>query len=238
MITARWRNIAILSWPVPDEPLLPFVPTGLSLDRWRGQAYVSLVCLFMENVRFLGLPALPRRFAEINLRFYVRPADPRDDRVGVVFLRQMVSSRSVAFVGRRLFREPMLSTSVSHQFETTDSSNGDGQRRVNYRWLNENRNEGLRVTARLGACPAEPGSLGEFLTARHWGFNAQSNGHIRTYRISREPWSLEPVIAHELKCDIGSLCGAQIADFVAGPPVSTLLATGSDTRIHWPTKLR
>ena len=238
MITARWRNIAILSWPVREECLLPFVPAGLALDGWGGEAYLSLVCLFMENVRFLGLPALPRRFAEINLRFYVRPADPGDDRVGVVFLRQMVSNRSVALVGRRFLREPLLHTAVSHEFETTDPSDGDGQRRLHYDWLNGNRNEGLRVTASVGSHPAEPGSLDEFLTSRHWGFNAQSNSGIRAYRISREPWSLAPVIGHVLKCDVGSLCGPQIADFVAGPPVSALLATGSDTRIHWPTKLR
>ena len=238
MITARWRNIAILSWPVPEEPLLPFVPNGLTLDRWSGEAYLSLVCLFMENVRFIGLPALPRRFAEINLRFYVRRAEPRDERVGVVFLRQMVSNRCVALAGRRLFREPMLNTTVSHQFETTDLPAGDRHRRLHYRWANGNSNEGLQVTARVGTYLAEPGSLDEFLTARHWGFNAQSDGPIRAYRISREPWSLAPVIEHELNCDVGSLCGPQIVDFVAGPPASALLATGSDTRIHWPTKLR
>lgn len=238
MINARWRNIAILSWPVQEEPLLPLVPGRLTLDRWNGEAYVSLVCLFMENVRFLGLPALPRRFAEINLRFYVRPADAHDDRNGVVFLKQMVSNPCVAWAGRRLFREPMVNMAVSHQFETTDVSNGVGQRRLRYRWLNGNRNEGLQVTAGVDAGPAEPGSLDEFLTARHWGFNAQSDGRIRTYQISREPWSLASVIEHELQCDVGGLCRPQIADFVAGPPVSALLATGSDTRIHWPGKLR
>ena len=63
MITAQWRNIAILSWPVDPDRLVPFLPPGLSPDSWDGKGYVSLVCLFMENLRFLGLPALPTRFA-------------------------------------------------------------------------------------------------------------------------------------------------------------------------------
>lgn len=238
VITARWRDIAILSWPVEDDVLAPFLPTGLDLDHWRGDAYISLVCLFMENVRAWGLPALPRRFAEVNLRFYVRFAHHVEERQGVVFLRQLVSSPFVSFAGRLVFREPMLSTAVSRQIEPVDPSDHHGQRRLHYRWLSGGRNEGMRLIAAGDPCLAEAGSLDEFLTARHWGFNAQSEGRVRTYRIRRDPWSLVPVVEHELKCDVGALCGTHIADSVAVPPASALLATGSDTRIHWPTKLR
>ena len=238
VIAARWRDIAILSWPVGDDSLAPSLPDGLTLDRWQGQPYISLVCLTMENLRILQLPIWPRRFSEVNLRFYVRLADPNDDRQGVVFLRQLVSNPLVAFAGQRLFREPMLNSAVSRQIANTDPSDGHRQHRLHYRWLNGNRQEGLRLTAAGDACLAEPGSLDEFLTTRHWGFNIQSKGRVRTYRIAREPWSLVPVIEHELNCDVGTLCGGEISDYVAGPPASALLATGSDTRIHWPTKLR
>ncbi len=238
VITARWRDIAILSWPVDDYILAPFLPTGLDIDHWRGDAYISLVCLFMENVRALGLPALPRRFAEVNLRFYVRFAHQAEERQGVVFLRQLVSSPFVAFAGRFVFWEPMLKSAVSHQFATTDSPIGPGQRRLHYRWLNGGRDEGLRLTAAGDAYLAEPGSLDEFLTDRHWGFNAQSDRRVRAYRISREPWPLVPAFEHELQCDVRTLGGPRMANFVAGLPASVLWAVGSDTRIHWPTKLR
>ena len=191
----------------------------------------------MDNVRVLRLPALPRKFAEVNLRFYVRFAHEADNRTGVVFLSQLVSNRFVALAGRRLFREPMRGTMLSCRFEAADPSNGHSQRSLHYRWRNGSRDEELRLTARGNTYMAEPGSLDEFVTARHWGFTAQSEGRIRAYRISREPWLLVPVIQHELECDFGTVCGREIADAVAGPPASALLATGSETRIYWPTRL-
>lgn len=238
VISASWHNVAILSWPIDEDILAPYLPNGFLLDRWQGEVYVSLVCLTMENLRVLRLPALPRRFSEVNVRFYVRFAHQAEERLGVVFLRQLVSNSLVAFAGRHLFREPMLNTAVSHQFETTDPCDGNAQRRLHYRWLNGGRGEGLWLAHGGDSYFAEPGSLDEFLTARHWGFNSQSGSRVLAYRISRDPWSLVPVIQHELKCDVGTLCGPQIADAVAGPAASALLATGSDTRIHWPTKLR
>ena len=238
MITARWRDIAILSWPIDEDRLAPFLPTGLSLDRWDGSAYISLVCLRMENVRFMGLPALPRRFAEVNVRFYVRPADPRDDRLGVVFLKQIVSSPCVAFAGRLLFREPMLAASVSHDTDWPQPTDELVTRHLRYGWRNRNRNDELRITGRAEACYAEPHSLEEFLTARYWGYNRQSGCRIRAYRISRESWPLASVVQHELECDPAALCGPEFADVFANPPASALLALGSDTRVHWPAKLR
>ncbi len=238
MITARWRNVAVLSWPTGDDLLAPFLPTGLSLDRWNGKAYVSLVCLLMENMRFAGLPALPRKFAEINVRFYVRPADPRDDRTGVVFLKQMVSNRCVALAGRRLFREPMLAAAVSHDSKLADPVDEPVTRRLRYRWRNRGRAEELSITGRDETYYAEPDSLDEFLTARYWGYNRQSGGAARAYRISRDPWPLVPVVEHDLECDAEALCGSEFADVMARPPVSILLALGSDARVHWPAKLR
>ncbi len=238
VITARWRNVAILSWPVEDGLLAPFLPDGLALDRWHGTAYISLVCLFMENLRALGLPALPRKFAEINLRFYVRPAHGGDDRKGVVFLRQLVSNRFVALAGRVFLREPMLATALFHKCEPAGPVDGMGQQRVHYRWVNGTRHGRLRVTAGGDTYFAQPGSLDEFLTHRHWGYNGKSGRGVGAYRISREPWALVPVIDHELRCDAETRYGLEIADVMAGPPASALLALGSESRIHWPTKLR
>ncbi len=235
-ISAHWRNIVILSWPIDEDRLAPFLPYSLALDRWDGTPYVSLVCLCMESLRALGLPTLPRSIAEVNLRFYVRFPDQGEEHKGVVFLRQLVSNPFVGFAGRHLFREPMLHTPVSWEFEKTDPSNG--QRRLHYRWGNGGRDEELRVTAGGDTYLAESGSFEEFLTARYLGFNAQSGSRVRAYRISREPWRLVQVIEHELKWDVGTVCAPRIADVLAGPPASVLLATGSDTRIHWPTKLR
>ena len=238
VISARWRDVAIVSWQVEDACLDPFVPNGLALDHWQGTAYISLVCLFMDKLRVLGLPALPRRFAEVNLRFYVRPSDARDNRQGVVFLRQLVSNPFVAFAGRHLFREPMRATQITRESEAPEPVNGRIQRRVQYCWRDGDHDEALRITACGNARLAEPGSLEEFLTHRHWGYNGKSGRGLRAYRIARNPWPLLPVVNHELVCYTSTPYKPEIADVMAGPPASALLALGSHSRVHWPTKLR
>jgi uncharacterized protein YqjF (DUF2071 family) len=221
-----------------DEWLLPLLPEGLALDRWQGKSYISLVCLFMDDLQVLSLPAWPRRFAELNLRFYVKPCGGKDDGKGVIFLRQLVSSCLVAFAGRVFFREPMLHTPMTYQCEPPEREHRRDRQLVYYRWADGGHDGGLRVTASGDSCFAEPGSLDEFLTRRCWGYNRTPAGRLQAYRISREPWQLVPVIDHELKCDPESLWGPEIADAIAGPPASVLLALGSETQVHLPTKLR
>ena len=100
-LAACWRNVALLSWPVDDELLEPLLPTGLEIDHWGGATYISLVGLWFDDVRVFGIPALPRRYEEINLRFYVRGVSNADDRgPGVVFIRQLVPHRITTWVAR------------------------------------------------------------------------------------------------------------------------------------------
>ena len=234
-ITARWRNVAIFSWPIDDHHLIPFLPGGVVLDYWNGSAYISLVALLVDGLGVLGLPALPRRFEEVNLRFYVRGTRGGDHRRGVVFLRQLVAHPLITLGGRYLFREPMSSTAMRHEFDPEERVDGCGLQRVHYGWRNGGREDGIWITANGDPYPAKAGSLEEFLTARYYGYNGQSAGRTRTYRISRDAWALAPVVNHKLECDARTLYGRQFGDVMSQPPSSVLLADGSNARVHWPS---
>lgn len=234
-VQACWRNIVILSWPVDEARLLPHLPDGLVLARWNGAPYISLVCLMMENLRVFGVPALPRKFVETNLRFYVRSEQPDDARPGVVFLRQLVSSRLVALGGRFLLRESMSAAAMEHAFGPGHPGAGGDNLRLKYAWSNQGRKTTIRVTASGAPFMAQSGSLEEFLTARHWGYVEQSVGRVRSYRISREAWQLVPVVDCTVECDDGAIGGASFSDVLAGPPASALVVRSSDARIHWPS---
>jgi uncharacterized protein len=102
-LTARWVNVALLSYPVPDAALAPHLPPGLALDRWQGDAFVSLVAFDFLDTRVGGI-AWPgfTDFPEVNLRFYVREGDRR----GVVLVGEMVPSRVVAGLAWFFYNEP------------------------------------------------------------------------------------------------------------------------------------
>lgn len=236
-ISARWHDIVILSWPTEDGRLLPYLPSDLVLDHWQGAPYISLVCLRMKSLRVLGIPAIPRSFAEVNLRFYVRPAQPDDARRGVVFLRQLVSSRLVARGGRLLLREPMSAAPVRHHRGSAGTTT-DPDITVKYHWRYQGDEAAVSITATGQPFMAQPGSLEEFLTDRHWGYNGQSAGRIRSYRILREPWRLNHVSTCELQCHDQHRWAGPFADVMSTPPASALFVSSSDASVQWPSGRR
>jgi uncharacterized protein len=108
-LTARWSNLAIITWEVPPALLEPHLPAGLELDRRGGAAFASLVAFDFLGTRVWGVawPGLSD-FPEINLRFYVRLGERR----GVVFIREFVPSPLVAWVARAIYNEPYLAAPI------------------------------------------------------------------------------------------------------------------------------
>lgn len=68
-LTARWCNLILANYPVPDDLLLPLLPPGVELDRWNGSAFVSLVGFqFLDTkVAGVGWPTF-RHFPEWTMR--------------------------------------------------------------------------------------------------------------------------------------------------------------------------
>src|SRR5882762_9370980 len=102
-LTARWSNLFLANYAVPPASLEKLLVPGLDLDTRDGQAFVSLVAFDFLDTRVLGIPWPGyRNFPELNLRFYVRQGNER----GVVFIREYVAKRLVAWIARVIYNEP------------------------------------------------------------------------------------------------------------------------------------
>src|SRR4051812_46531123 len=102
-LTASWINLFVVTYAVPPATLAPYLWPGLSLDLREGNAFVSLVVFDFRDTRVLGIPWPGyRNFPELNLRFYVRQGNER----GVVFVREIVEQRLVAWLARCWYNEP------------------------------------------------------------------------------------------------------------------------------------
>ena len=100
-LTAEWRHLLMLNYPVEREVLEPLVPAGTTLDTYKGKAYVSLVAFLFLKTRLLGVPVpFHQDFEEVNLRFYVRRFSGDDWRRGVVFVKEIVPKPAIAFIAR------------------------------------------------------------------------------------------------------------------------------------------
>src|SRR5687768_6589442 len=126
-LTAEWRYLLMLNFAVEPGVVEPLVPRGAEIDFWHGRTYVSVVGFRFERTCVLGVPAACyRTFDEINLRFYVRRRHGDDWRRGVVFIKEIVASRVIAWVARRFYNEnyvclPMRSVPMQSAVELPEA---------------------------------------------------------------------------------------------------------------------
>jgi uncharacterized protein len=225
-LTARWRDLVLITYAVPDALALPLVPPGCEADRWDGRCHASLVALQMERVRVRGLPVPGlTAYPQVNLRIYVR----HEGRRAVRFVQELVPSRLVAAGARWLYGEPFRSGCI----RAAVSQVGDGVQ-AEYRFgLDEPR---FHVSVRGGARPTVPSreSFEHWVKERDRGCRADRAGRLRTFDVTHPPWAVRPVTALDSRVDFAGLYGPAWAPLDATSPVSVVYAVGSEVTVSAP----
>jgi len=69
----RWDRLLFLHWRADAGELQAHLPTGLTIDRFDGSAWIAVVPFLMRNIRPSWSPAVPwlSNFLELNVRTYV-----------------------------------------------------------------------------------------------------------------------------------------------------------------------
>ena len=224
-LTARWENLALLTYVVPPEALRPHLPPGLDLDTRDGHAFVSLVGFDFLDTRVGGVPWPGfRDFPEINLRFYVRHGEER----GVVFIHELVPQRLVAWMARVLYNEPYAATPMQNTRDETPD-----RLTMTYRFDWQGRPQTVRVT---GAKPTEtpsPESTAHFFKEHRWGFGTTRRGQTVRYEVTHPVWPTYRVTSFDLDLDWARLYGPRWAFLQDAEPYSVVLATGSPVKVGW-----
>jgi uncharacterized protein YqjF (DUF2071 family) len=222
-LTARWHNLFLATYPVPPALLEKRLPAGLSLEIRDGNAFVSLVAFEFLDTRVFGIgwPGY-RNFGELNLRFYVRCGEER----GVVFLREFVPGRLVAWIARWVYNEPYLAApiSVTHH-ESADTI------RMDYRLRYAGREHRIEVTAGKPAIHPGDDTLEHFFKEEHWGFGVTRRGKPLRYEVAHPVWDVYPIREHRLDFDFAAVYGTEWRFLGSATPVSTLLAVGSEISV-------
>ena len=163
-----WQELTFLHWNFAPEAVRPLVPAGLELDLLEGRIYVGLVPFILADMTLARAPAVPwlSRFAETNLRTYVRDASGRR---GVWFF-SLDAARLAAVIGAR----------ASYALPYYWARMGVRREGERVHYLSERRHGPAAATdivVRPGAVIAEPSALEAFLTAR-WRLYASRRGHL------------------------------------------------------------
>ena len=222
-LTAEWRNLVMLNYEVDPSLLLPYVPAGTTLDQWNGKTYASLVGFQFLRTRVMGLPIpFHSNFEEINLRFYVRRVEGDEVRRGVVFIREIVPRRAIAWIARSVYNENYLALPMSHEVSRSDRALA-----VTYRW--KSLNKWSEISLDVEGEPTLPldGSHAQFITEHYWGYAAQKNRGCVEYRVTHPSWKVWHARQAHFEGNVEELYGENFAVVLRGAPASAFLAEGS-----------
>jgi uncharacterized protein YqjF (DUF2071 family) len=250
LLKADWRNLLLLNFAVPTEVVAWLAPPGTEPDLYCGRSYVSIVGFQFQRIRLFGL-AVPfhTNFPEVNLRFYVRRRVGHELRRGVVFVREIAPRRAVAFVANRIYNESYTTCRMRSSIQSSNGHIGPGES-VEYAWRSpipchctEARAGGSsdvnhcdhwnQLSARVAASFAPPlaGSLEEFIIEHYWGYTRCRSGHTSEFRVAHEPWLIAPAADVTWNCQVSSNYDSPLAEFLAAPPVSAIIAAGSPVQV-------
>lgn len=231
-LSAQWLDLAMLNYEVDPTMLTKFVPSGTALDTWNDKTFVSIVGFRFVNTRLLGLPIpLHSNFEEVNLRFYVRRVTPDGVRRGVVFIKEIVPRRAIAWAARRVYNERYVAFPMRHHVSLTrQGPSTEGQ--IRYEWRSGQRWNGLAV--QVSSAPYFPDEDSEeaFITEHYWGYVSQRDGATLEYQVEHPRWNVWRASQAELDCNVAALYGPEFAEFLGGAPASAFIADGSSVTVR------
>jgi len=226
-LTAVWSDLILISYAVPDEAVLPYLPPGLVPDKWEGSAWCSLVAFDFTQTRVLGwsvpYPKTLCDFPEFNLRLYAR----QDERRGVVFVRELISNPLVAGMAKLIYNEPYSVVPI-----TSRVTQAGDVRRVRHDFRVAGRPQVCAVTAHGTASVPDEGGFETWVKEQEAGFNRSHTGRLTSFRVWHPAWRTYPVESVDLSVDFGLLYGDRWRFLQGRAPDSVVLAEGSQIAIY------
>jgi len=227
-LRAEWRSLVMVNYAIDPAIVERYLPRGLELDLWQGEALVSMVGFRFLRTRVLGV-AIPfhQDFDEVNLRFYVRRQVADGWRRGVVFVREIVPKSAIAIVARVAYNEPYVGLPMRHQVPPS----GQGGR-FEFGWKFRGAWCGLGAETMGEAVPLAEGSAEEFIFEHYWGYTRQRDGSTAEYQVEHPRWRVWQTSRAWLDGEVAALYGAEFGEALAQTLCSAFVAEGSEVVVR------
>lgn len=177
----EWNNVLFLHWKVPEDELLQLIPSGVMIDKFNGETWVSLVAFTMEKIRPRMLPSVSTisDFHEVNVRTYLI----RDNKPGVYFLTIEAEKLVSTFVAKYLSGLPYEKTLINRQ-----------QQDITQKYFSKNERKGFTLDASftVGQKVMVKSEIDRWLTERYCLY-LNKNNQVYRYEIHHKPWELYQV---------------------------------------------
>ena len=228
-LTAKWENLIMANYAVEPQMLQPYLPKGVELDLYEGEAYVSLVGFMFKQSRIFNIPIpLMGTFEEINLRFYVKRKTAKEYRRGVVFINETVPYKPVAWLANKLYKEHYIAIPTNNNIVI-----GEDTKLIQYDWKMGQTWNHMKVKASTLQREMDRGSLEEFIFEHYFGYTRIDENRSQEYRINHPRWMVNDVLEAFVDCDFAAMYGKAFAHLSAKVPTSVIIAEGSAISVDW-----
>jgi len=217
------------NYAVEPQMLQPYLPKGVELDLYEGEAYVSLVGFMFKQSRIFNIPIpLMGTFEEINLRFYVKRKTAEGYRRGVVFINETVPYKPVAWLANKLYKEHYIAIPTNNNIVI-----GEDTKLIQYDWKMGQTWNHMKVKASTLQREMDRGSLEEFIFEHYFGYTRIDENRSQEYRINHPRWMVNDVLEAFVDCDFAAMYGKAFAHLSAKVPTSVIIAEGSAISVDW-----
>ncbi len=228
-LKANWENIIMANYEIDPAILTPFLPKGVSLDLYKGKAYVSLVGFMFKKTKLFNVPIpLLGTFEEINLRFYVQRNEDGITKRGVVFINETIPYRIVAWVANKLYKEHYNVVPTKHSItEESDS------KKIKFDWLLNKKWNSIYVEASNKSQSMKKDTLEKFIYEHYFGYTKIDENNTEEYRLQHPSWKINTVIDTKIDCDFKAMYGETFSILNETKPEAVFIAEGSSVKIEW-----
>ena len=157
---------------------------------------------------------------------------------GVVFIKELVPRRIIAWVARVAYNEPYVALPMR---SVTPDVPIDVPRTLRYTWRRRTSSgrewESLQARAVGQASLPAIGSEALFITEHYWGYTRQRDGGTVEYEVQHPSWRVWEAETAELRADVARLYGPRFAEPLAAAPRSAFVAAGSPVSVLRPNRL-
>ena len=205
MLDMVWRDICFAHWRADADRLERQLPRGVVLDRYLGEAWLSVVPFRLTAIRARFAPILPgfADVAEINLRTYVRVGGVPGiwffslDADGPLAVRSARLTTGLPYFNARIATHEDAA-GISYASDRTARGYSAGGFAAHYRAPPVER-------------PIDPGSLEAFLHERYRFFTRRAT-RIVSGEIRHRPWSIGAITIDIARNTLGALIDHPLAD--------------------------
>lgn len=203
----EWNQALFLHWKARQSALEPYLPAGVELDLFEGEAWLSMVAFSMNNLHPRRLPPVGfvSNFHELNIRTYVT----RQGKPGVFFLSMEASKRFSNWLAGVLSGMPYRFAHIHYSV---------GQFRANH----SGRNSRLKAIFQKGRSMT-PVAHDLWLTERY-AVHQEAYGKLKTFEVLHKPWDTYEVNLEYLELDY-----PEFSHLLQGPPTKVAFSPGVQT---------